>query len=106
MCHILHDSYVECYLITNETILSVLQLLKIFEVQKKEGRMYEFDPTRAIFVCNKWDQVPPNEDEKVWNNTAAKLKDNWPNFSNKQMFKLSTKEVVNFNLQTGTQGSS
>lgn len=70
-----------------------LQLLKIFEVQKKDSKMYEFDPTRAIFVCNKWDQVPDEEDDKVWNNTKTKLKDNWPHFKESQMFKLSSKEV-------------
>ena len=54
--------------------------------------MYDFDPTRTIFVCNKWDQVPVAEEETVWNNTVKKLKDHWPNFSESQMFKLSTKE--------------
>ncbi|XP_063422214.1 uncharacterized protein LOC134706836 [Mytilus trossulus] len=68
------------------------RLLKIFEVQKKDSKMYEFDPTRAIFVCNKWDQVPAEEDDKVWNNTKMKLKDNWPHFKESQMFKLSSKE--------------
>jgi receptor-interacting serine/threonine-protein kinase 5 len=47
--------------------------------------MYDFDPTRTIFVCNKWDQVPVKEEETVWNNTVKKLKDHWPNFSESQM---------------------
>ena len=68
------------------------RLERIFEVQKEGGKMYDFDPTRTIFVCNKWDQVPVKEDETVWNNTVKKLKDHWPNFSESQMFKLSTKE--------------
>ena len=54
--------------------------------------MYDFDPTRTIFVCNKWDQVPVAEEETVWNNTVKKLEYHWPNFSESQMFKLSTKE--------------
>jgi hypothetical protein len=58
--------------------------------------MYDFDPTITIFVCNKWDQVPVAEEETVWNNTVKKLEHHWPNFSESQMFKLSTKEVCLF----------
>ena len=68
--------------------------------------MYDFDPTRTIFVCNKWDQVPVAEEETVWNNTVKKLKDHWPNFSESQMFKLSTKEVCLLFQQYETSSSA
>jgi receptor-interacting serine/threonine-protein kinase 5 len=62
--------------------------------------MYDFDPTRTIFVCNKWDQIPGEEEEKkVWNNTVKKLKDHWPNFSESQMFKLSTEFGPTYYIQ-------
>ena len=64
--------------------------------------MYDFDPTRTIFVCNKWDQVPEKEEETVWNNTVKKLQDHWPNFNESQMFKLSTKEVCLLFQQTSS----
>ncbi|KAK3108483.1 hypothetical protein FSP39_008913 [Pinctada imbricata] len=43
------------------------RLLRIFERQKKweqDGMMQEFDPSCTIFVCNKWDQVPLEEEKR------------------------------------------
>ncbi|CAC5382694.1 unnamed protein product [Mytilus coruscus] len=67
------------------------RLLQIFEMQKREGKMYNFDPTTTIFVCNKWDQVPDSEDKLVWDHILKKLQINWPNFKETQMFRLSVK---------------
>ena len=59
--------------------------------------MQEFDPHCTIFVCNKWDQVPRAEEEKVWRETVNKLKASWPVRTNcdieDQMFKMCTLEV-------------
>ncbi|XP_067035313.1 uncharacterized protein [Acropora muricata] len=33
----------------------------------------------ALFVCNKWDQVPENEDKEVRCHIVKKLKQSWPN---------------------------
>jgi hypothetical protein len=81
-------------------MISCLQLVRIFQEQKefeKKGRLQEFDPECAIFVCNKWDQVPPKEERGVWDDIAKKIKDHWPTRRDiditEQMFKMSTTEV-------------
>ena len=35
--------------------------------------------TSALFVCNKWDQVPPGEANEVKNHIVKKLTHCWPN---------------------------
>lgn len=72
------------------------QLLAIFEELRKRrqnGKLIEFDVSRTIFVCNKWDLVE-EEEEDVWNYILEKLREHWPNFNEKQLFKLSVKEVL------------
>ena len=34
----------------------------------------------ALFVCNKWDQVPEKEDEEVKSHIVKKLEKSWPKF--------------------------
>ncbi|XP_061179749.1 uncharacterized protein LOC133188377 [Saccostrea echinata] len=75
------------------------RLVRIFQQQKefeKKGRLLQFDPDCAIFVCNKWDQVPNEEGDRVWEDIARKLKNHWPTRRDmditKQMFKMSTTE--------------
>lgn len=77
---------------------SLHQLLAIFEEQRKwkqRGKLIEFDASRTIFVCNKWDAVE-DEEEDVWDYIRKKLKEHWPNFQETQLFKLSVKEVSKF----------
>ena len=38
----------------------------------------EVPPTCALFVCNKWDQVPEKEAEEVKNHVIEKLQKCWP----------------------------
>lgn len=72
------------------------RLLKIFESQNdrvKRTRMQEFDPRTTIFVCNKWDQVPEEEEEDVMSFICSGLMDNWPNLNVEgQIYKLSVKK--------------
>ena len=39
----------------------------------------ESSSTCALFVCNKWDQVPPDEAKEVKNYIIKKLTQCWPN---------------------------
>ena len=32
----------------------------------------------ALFVCNKWDQIPENEDKEVKRHIVKKLQQSWP----------------------------
>lgn len=77
------------------------QLVKIFKKQlelEQKGLLQQFDPECAIFVCNKWDQVPDSEGEMVWTDIAKKLQANWPTRRNTditgQMFKMSVTKVL------------
>ncbi|XP_033759182.1 LOW QUALITY PROTEIN: uncharacterized protein LOC117341442 [Pecten maximus] len=85
------------YVINSENAGGVQQdrLLRIIEVQKQwreDGRKQTFDHNCTLFVCNKWDEVPEQERDKVWNNTKEKLRC-WPGFTESQMFKLSALEA-------------
>ncbi|XP_078592479.1 uncharacterized protein LOC144871212 [Branchiostoma floridae x Branchiostoma japonicum] len=53
-----------------------------------------FDPKSAIFVCNKWDMVPPKEAGEVWDDTIRKLKRCWPELDESQVFKISAKKAA------------
>nr|XP_022303100.1 uncharacterized protein LOC111110782 [Crassostrea virginica]XP_022303101.1 uncharacterized protein LOC111110782 [Crassostrea virginica]XP_022303102.1 uncharacterized protein LOC111110782 [Crassostrea virginica] len=77
------------------------RLVKIFAKQlelQKKGDMWEFDPESAIFVCNKWDQVPAEEEDEVWEYIVKRLKSSWPTSKNKtitsQMYKMSVLEEL------------
>ncbi|XP_022796271.1 uncharacterized protein LOC111334724, partial [Stylophora pistillata] len=45
--------------------------------KRKEGQE-EFPPKCALFVCNKWDQVPKEEVKEVKSHVIKKLKKCWP----------------------------
>ncbi|XP_019636110.1 PREDICTED: uncharacterized protein LOC109478781 isoform X1 [Branchiostoma belcheri] len=67
------------------------RLLKLMELSKRIGPkdLHLFDPKAAIFVCNKWDQVPEHEKEEVKQDTIRKLKQHWPSMEESQLFHLS-----------------
>ena len=70
--------------------------MKQHELARK-GHLWEFDPESAIFVCNKWDQVPAEEEDKTWEYIDQQLTATWPTRRNtkitNQMFKMSVAEV-------------
>ena len=49
----------------------------------------------ALFVCNKWDQVPPKERETVKNHVTEKLQKVWPGIDlESQIIYISTKNAT------------
>ncbi|XP_021377788.1 uncharacterized protein LOC110465932 [Mizuhopecten yessoensis] len=85
------------YVINSENAGGVQQdrLLRILDEQNKwreKGRNQTFDHNCTLFVCNKWDEVPESERDRVWNNTKEKLRC-WPGFTESQMFRLSALEA-------------
>lgn len=74
-----------------------LQLEKLLnEVRNTtiEGREGSVLSQCALFVCNKWDQVPELEKEEVQNHVITKLKKCWPGFDHKsQIIFMSTKNA-------------
>ena len=49
----------------------------------------------ALFVCNKWDQVPPVETDEVKNHILTKLTQCWPSLDpESQIIYMSTREAI------------
>jgi hypothetical protein len=70
-------------------ILGKLQLL--------EGGMEQYNRIAecSLFVCNKWDQVPPDERDKVRTSVVQKLSDCWQDANlNNQIVYISTTEAI------------
>lgn len=55
----------------------------------------EFSPSCALFVCNKWDNVPPAEAKDVIKHIIDKLKQCLPDLDpNLQVMRLSTAKAL------------
>ena len=49
----------------------------------------------ALFVCNKWDQVPPVETDEVKNHIMTKLTQCWPSLDpESQIIYMSAREAI------------
>lgn len=92
-------------------IFDVLQLVRLIkeiteaDCERKEsaGPFVEvFDPSSAMFVCNKWDVVPIDEAEGMKKIVIDKLGKCWPGLEAKQVFFLSTKQVSGVLVPTFT----
>ncbi len=74
-----------------------LQLEKLLEDVRKvtlEGQEESVSSQCALFVCNKWDQVPDKEIKEVKNHVIKKLKKCWPGLSpESQIIHMSTKNA-------------
>ena len=72
------------------------QLEKLLEDVRKvtlEGQG-GFTPQCAMFVCNKWDQIPEKEAREVQNYVTKKLKNCWPGLvPESQIMHMSTKNA-------------
>ncbi|XP_076448681.1 uncharacterized protein LOC143285302 [Babylonia areolata] len=53
-----------------------------------------FDPSTALFVCNWWDQVAPQQQEHVLQETLNRLTRVWPGVQSQQVFPLSSKQSL------------
>ena len=74
-----------------------LQLEKLLEGVTKvtlKGQTQSVSSQCALFVCNKWDQVPREEVEEVQNHVIKKLKNCWPGLDpESQIIYMSTKNA-------------
>ncbi|EDV27216.1 uncharacterized protein TRIADDRAFT_54948 [Trichoplax adhaerens] len=59
----------------------------------EKEKFNKFSPESAIFICNKWDEVPDAEKSTVEKDTKDKLKTIWPGFRDSQLLFLSTEET-------------
>ncbi|KAH3734374.1 hypothetical protein DPMN_040813 [Dreissena polymorpha] len=65
----------------------------IEEVKKKANEVYGVNLQKAIFVCNKWDEVPTHEKTTVIKDTVERLKQLWNGLDEKQIIPFSTTEA-------------
>ncbi|XP_019646383.1 PREDICTED: dual serine/threonine and tyrosine protein kinase-like [Branchiostoma belcheri] len=64
----------------------------------KKNNADDFDPESAMFVCNKWDFVPPEEQDELKTETLRKLSAMWDGLEESQVFFVSTKKAVRFRV--------
>ena len=77
--------------------LFILQLEKLLEEVRKVtlNEKGEFSSKSALFVCNKWDQIPQKEIEEVKKYVIRKLEKCWPGFvPESQIIYMSAKKAI------------
>lgn len=73
------------------------QLLRLLQKTRDltAEQQMEFSPSCALFVCNKWDNVPPAEANDVIKHIIDKLKQCLPDLDpNLQVMRLSTAKAL------------
>ena len=63
--------------------------------------MPSFDPKDVIFITNKWDSIyqdgsdseEEDEETKTWKKSLSDIKIAWPNVIERNIFRMSLKEV-------------
>ena len=77
--------------------LFILQLEKLLEEVRKVtlNEKGEFSSKSALFVCNKWDQIPQKEIEEVKKYVIRKLEKCWPGLvPESQIIYMSAKKAI------------
>ncbi|XP_077981433.1 uncharacterized protein LOC144436502 [Glandiceps talaboti] len=69
------------------------KLLRSVSTSGQGSQLRTFDPKSAIFVCNKWDQVPDNEEDLVKADTLTKLRSCWDGLEDNQVFYVSSSKT-------------
>ncbi|KAI8483945.1 hypothetical protein Bbelb_383350 [Branchiostoma belcheri] len=62
--------------------------------QGARSELEQFDPTKAIFICNKWDLVPEREREGVKGETIRKVGEMWNGLNETQVYVHSNKDAI------------
>ena len=78
-------------------LLFILQLEKLLEEVRKVtlNEKGEFSSKSALFVCNKWDQIPQKEIEEVKKHVIRKLEKCWPGLvPESQIIYMSAKKAI------------
>ena len=78
-------------------LLFILQLEKLLEEVRKVtlNEKGEFSSKSALFVCNKWDQIPKKEIEEVKKYVIRKLEKCWPGLvPESQIIYMSAKKAI------------
>ena len=82
--------YIVYYVYFNNFQLQDLIFSHLTQQKKTAGG---FNPRSAMFVCNKWEQIPSAEREQVKDYVMVKLHETWPGFKEDQVFFISAKRV-------------
>ena len=90
------SSFVHAFLFIHSAFnLQLEKLLNEVRQTTIEGQEGSVLPQCALFVCNKWDQVPEEKVKEVQNHVITKLKKCWPGLDHKsQIFFMSIKDAI------------
>ena len=84
--------------VDKQLILSLcLQVEKLIEHARQVSldKQRESSSNCALFVCNKWDQVPPEETDEVKNYVVTKFTQCWPSLDpESQIIYMSAREAI------------
>ncbi len=85
---------IELYTQASNNVPLLLQIQDLLStLSRRHDDLSVFDPRSAIFVCNKWDQVPVKEADLVREDTRGMLKHCWPGIQDSQVFYMSVAKV-------------
>lgn len=71
------------------TLFNQLGQLLLKAIEANDG----FDHTTTLFVCNHWDKVPPNDNERVKDSLTDRLSMILPGVKKSQLYAISVKQV-------------
>lgn len=82
------------------------EILRLLTHLRIDDEMPCFDPNDVIFVTNKWDTISKTEsdseeedDEMItWKTLQSSLRKQWPTVNEKNIFKMSLKEVIHIHF--------
>lgn len=82
-------------------LLKLPEILRAITNLQMENEMPCFDPSRVIFVTNKWDSIKNDSDdsseddevEKTWQSVVNRIHRLWPSVRNANIFRMNLKEV-------------
>ncbi|XP_076116431.1 uncharacterized protein LOC143083913 [Mytilus galloprovincialis] len=75
----------------------IFQIRDVLMKQNQDEHMSVFDPERAIFICNKWDQIH-EEPDKVFQIVQDTLDESWIGFDPDKLYRLSAREEMQNSL--------
>ncbi|XP_069122436.1 bacterial dynamin-like protein [Argopecten irradians] len=70
---------------------------------REEGKIPSFDPTKILFIGNKWDQIPEEERHDHRLKIIRKMKTVWPKFHENQFVPLSVIYVLRLQYTASVQ---
>ncbi|CAG2254663.1 unnamed protein product [Mytilus edulis] len=79
--------------VNEDRLVKLMKIILLKENTKGEKGTFRFDPSCAMFICNKWDSV--NEKDKVYKHIVDRLHKIWPKFDEEKVKTISSYKAKN-----------